>query len=245
MDDLEKMVSISIETTGRVGSACLGRGDRLLEEISLSGKMRHSSELLPAIQTILGRHGLKSSDVGYFYFPAGPGSFTGLRIAVTMAKMLAYALPVKLVAVNSLDVIAQNASEYIEQTGEPIERVASILDAKKNLFYAAVYQRADVGWSPVEGNLLVSAEELVGRFAEASESQLHLLGEGLHYYRDKFAHERVTVLPDRFWAACARNVFRLGRRKTLAGEFTNPDTLTPLYIRRPEAVEKWESRSSQ
>lgn len=242
MKELKNTIGLSIETSGRVGSVCVSRGPAVLEEARLSGKMRHSSELMPAVRELLTRHKLKATDVEYFYFPVGPGSFTGLRIAVTMAKMISFALPVGLVAVNSLDVIAENTTEYAEQTGRPVRRAAAILDAKRDLFYASVYRLGAAGWEVVEGNLLISADELIGRFADSSEEPLHVLGEGLHYYRGKFAHENVTVLPEAFWPACARNVLKVGYRKAAAGELTDPNTLTPLYIRRPEAVEKWESR---
>lgn len=240
---MENSYGIAIETSGRVGSACLSRGSRVLEEARLSGRMRHSSELMPAVEGLLKKHGLRPSDIECFYFPVGPGSFTGLRIAVTMAKMLAFALPVKLVAVNTLDAVAQNATDYMEQTGRTLDRIAAVLDAKKDLFYASVYQRRGTDWEKTAGNLMISAADFVAQYGGSEDRKLFLLGEGLFYYRDKFASKGTDILPEEFWPAAARNVFRTGWKKTLAGDFTDPDTLTPLYIRRPEAVEKWESRS--
>jgi len=240
---LDNTYAIAIETSGRVGSACLSHGPRVLEEILLSGRMRHGSELMPAIEDLLKRHGLRPADIGLFYFPIGPGSFTGLRIAVTMAKMLAFALPVRLIAVNTLDAVAQNATEYMEQTGQRIERAAAVLDAKKDLFHAAVYQRRGADWEKTAGDLMIPAHDLVDRYGGSEERKLYLLGEGLVYYRDKFISETTAVLPEPFWPAAARNIFKTGWKKALAGDFADPDTLVPLYIRRPEAVEKWESRS--
>ena len=240
---MENTIGIAIETSGRIGSVCLSRGLTVLEEVRFSGKMRHSSELMPAIKKITEKHKLKPSNVGFFFFPIGPGSFTGLRIAVTMAKMLAFALPVRLIAVNSLDAIAESAMTYLDASSPDITRTASILDAKKNLFYISMYERNKSAWEKTESDLLISAEEFLSKYISPCEQKTALLGEGLVYYREKFSNEKTFILPEDFWPACAQNVLKAGWQKVLAGEFANPDTLLPFYIRRPEAVEKWENRN--
>ena len=78
---------LSVETSGRAGSVAAGRGDELLAEKTFCGLMRHSIELFPAIKAVLGQIGSGISDVAEIYVSAGPGSFTGLRIGITMAKM--------------------------------------------------------------------------------------------------------------------------------------------------------------
>ena len=101
---------LAVETSGRLGSVALAQGDKLLSETSFSGPMRHSAEIFPAITDLLSKFDKKPDQIEQVYISAGPGSFTGLRIAVTFAKTLALANGAKIVAVDTLDVIAANVT---------------------------------------------------------------------------------------------------------------------------------------
>ena len=101
---------LAIETSGRLGSVALAQGDKLLAESHFSGPMRHSAEIFPAITELLSKFSKKPDQIEQVYISAGPGSFTGLRIAVTFAKTLALANNSKIVAVDTLDCITANVS---------------------------------------------------------------------------------------------------------------------------------------
>lgn len=83
----------------------LGRGEDLLGVAELPAARRHNLDLIPAMDALLGGHGFGPADLGELYVSLGPGSFTGLRIAVATAKMLAMTLGVKLVGVPTLQVL--------------------------------------------------------------------------------------------------------------------------------------------
>ena len=85
----DRSVVLVIDTSGRAGSIALGIDDNIMAEKPLDGDMRHNAELFTAIKALLEHVNKLPSDIGYIYVSIGPGSFTGLRIAVTMAKMLA------------------------------------------------------------------------------------------------------------------------------------------------------------
>jgi len=141
----EKLI-IAIETSGRVGSAAIGRGDDLISEISFSGFMKHSAELFSALEKLLHQANAAADAIEQCYITAGPGSFTGLRIAVTAAKMFYFTQKTQIVAADSMDVIAESASRYTAETGQSVDCITTILDAKKDLFYAAVFDRVDENW---------------------------------------------------------------------------------------------------
>ena len=101
---------LAVETSGRLGSVALAQGDKLLSESRFSGPMRHSAEIFPAITGLLSRFNKKPEQIEQVYISAGPGSFTGLRIAVTFAKTLGLANNSKIVAVDTLDCIAANVT---------------------------------------------------------------------------------------------------------------------------------------
>jgi tRNA threonylcarbamoyladenosine biosynthesis protein TsaB len=227
---------LAIETSGRTGSVAISREDALLGEKSFSGFMKHSAELFPAIQKLLAEASAVPADIRQVFITAGPGSFTGLRIAVTAAKILNLALKTPIVALDSLDVIAENASDYITQSGQTIEHLAVVLDAKKDYFYAAVYDRIPSGWQKTFKTEMVTAETLMRILRQNTE--VFMLGESLVYHKAKFEAPFVRFLDAQWWQPKARNLIRLGRLLAQNNSFSDPVTLIPTYIRKPDAVEK-------
>ena len=69
-----------------------------------------------------------------------------------------------------------------------------------------------------------------------------LLGEGLYYYKDKFDFDGVESVDDQYWAATAKKTYKVGYKMAQEKLFTDPATLTPFYLRRPEAEVNWEKR---
>ncbi len=108
---MKKNLILAVETSGRVGSVAIATGRQLLAEVRLSGPMKHSAELFPAIRTLLDRFGRTPEEIEQVYISVGPGSFTGLRIAVTLAKAMRLAGSAKIVSVDTLDVIAANVTQ--------------------------------------------------------------------------------------------------------------------------------------
>ncbi len=136
---------LAVETSSKIGSVAIALGENLLAETKFAGPSRHSAELFPAICHLLDRFGKKPDQIEHIYISIGPGSFTGLRIAVTMAKTMSLANAAKIVAVDSLDVTASNVINLTlqttshEQRATSDEKVAAILDAKRGQFFVAVY----------------------------------------------------------------------------------------------------------
>ncbi len=273
MDNCDNMANsgnhtiiLAVETSSRIGSAALARGDKLIEEATFSSPMQHSAEIFPAIEGLLTRHGHTSRNIGEIHIAIGPGSFTGLRIAVTLAKAMHLAQGVRIVTVGSLDVVAANLSESPRDAGsgpgEPLPsplpgRIAALFDAKRGQFYVAIYdpaapdaERCDspagegedyripapggMVWRKVHRDSLMTAREIIESFA--GPGLLGVLGDGLLYHREEFAREGIAILPERYWSPHAANVYRLGRQKARAGQFADPLTLTPLYLRGPEVT---------
>jgi tRNA threonylcarbamoyladenosine biosynthesis protein TsaB len=238
-----KQVSLAVETSGRVGSVALGIGQNLIARKDLSGFRRHSSELLVAINDLLGRYSLAPGDIKRIYFPRGPGSFTGIRIAVTFAKMAAFALKTKIVPIDTLEALAENVTPAILNKTLNIQQIATILDAKRGLFYIALFDWIQDHFERKSDDLLITADDFLTRFC-SGQSTVHLLGEGLLFYQKQFEHPNTVILDKTLWPAQADSVWRLGQKKAALDQFEDPYTLVPLYIRRPEAEELWEKRKS-
>ena len=105
-----KPLILAVETSGRAGSAAIAIGEQILAEAAFSGPMRHSAEIFPTVSVLLKDLGRKPKEIEHIYISIGPGSFTGLRIAVTIAKTFNLANNAKIVPVDTLDVIAANVT---------------------------------------------------------------------------------------------------------------------------------------
>jgi tRNA threonylcarbamoyladenosine biosynthesis protein TsaB len=246
----EKLI-LAIETSSRMGSVAIGDGANLLAECGFSGEMRHSAEILPSIQGLLSKVEAGPDDLGQVCLSVGPGSFTGLRIAVTLAKALHLASGVRIVSVDTLDVIAAN----VPAARDEVEVIAPILDAKRDQFFVAVYLRcadpgaglpaeacADqgttpTGWVKIQADCIVTAGQFIERFANPARP-VGVLGDGLLYHRDRFQAPGVRVLDQDWWSPKAAEVYRLGLPKVRAGRFEDPLRLTPTYLLPPEVTLK-------
>ncbi len=264
----DKPLILAVETSSRVGSVALAAGSEFLEEVQFSGPMQHSAELFPAIERLLKHYGYTPLQIDQVHIAVGPGSFTGLRIAVAMAKAMHLAHGVRIVTVDSLDVVAANLSDVSRQRFQNLrevheaavpDRIAALFDAKRGQFYAAVYERSsEEPEAPQES----AAEEPGYRVPGlnkgtwqkvlpdclitapelierfAGPGRVGLLGDGLLYHRDEFPAGRVVILPEPYWSPHAANVHLLGWQKATVGRFADPLALTPFYLRGPQVTLK-------
>ena len=229
---------IAIETSGRVGSVAIGRGNDLISETPFSGFMKHSAELFTVLEKQLHQAGATAHDVGKVYVTAGPGSFTGLRIAVTAAKMFYFTQNTQIIAADSLDVVAESASRYSADTGRTVDCIATILDAKKDLFYAAVFDQVDGNWKKCLDTQIITAEGLLEWLEANNKKTVGLLGEGLVYYAEKFNSPFTFLIDNPYWSATAAGLFRVGCRMSTANQFADPLALKPKYVGLPDAIAK-------
>jgi tRNA threonylcarbamoyladenosine biosynthesis protein TsaB len=254
-DSKSQGLILALETSGRTGSIAIGNMRQMLAEIEFSGQMRHSAELFPTIDTLLTRADKNPHDIVEIYISVGPGSFTGLRIAVAFAKTMNLATSAKIVALDTLDVIAANVIPILPDSAagnSSFNKVAVILDAKRGQFFTAVYEN-DGGWQKILPDCLMTAEEFVQKFA--NQAPIWLLGEGLVYYKDKFKADGIFFFDEHLWTPKASNVYKLGREKVRSAAKVSPESrpfvttadadpyedamqLKPIYLRR--AIEKEE-----
>ncbi len=228
--------NLSIETSGRSGTVTLGRVDELIESVELTHKRRHNVELIPTIDELCKKHGVTPSAIGQVYVSLGPGSFTGLRVGITTAKMLALAGGVELFGIPTLDVLAENAPPEAEGA----DHVAVCLNLKRETVHSCVYKREADGWQAITESGLRTIDDLLSR----APRPLHLIGEKLPPIPDRLK-EGVTVLGPEFAVGRSEAVFKLGRHAAATREPDDPMKLTPLYIREPEAVELWNQRHGE
>jgi tRNA threonylcarbamoyladenosine biosynthesis protein TsaB len=194
--------------------------------------MKHASELLPAADRLTKEQGWPADSITDVFVSIGPGSFTGLRIGVSVARTLAFSIGARIVAVPTVDVLARNG---LEASPLPVH-LAVVLDAKRQQVYAAAF---DIESGKVTKTIDACLADPADFFARCPRP-LAVLGEGVAYHRESVDAAGVTVLDESLWPARAENVFHVGLELAAEGRYTPGAELMPLYIRRPEAEEKWE-----
>ncbi|HEV7299550.1 MAG TPA: tRNA (adenosine(37)-N6)-threonylcarbamoyltransferase complex dimerization subunit type 1 TsaB [Tepidisphaeraceae bacterium] len=229
------MRAVAIETSGRIGSIALVEQGQVLDERTFAHGLQHAAGLLPLIASACDARAWKPTDLKQIYVSIGPGSFTGLRIGVTLAKTLAFAIGAKVVAVPSVRVLVENVPA---DAGHAIV----VLDAKRDQIFTARFERSGDGWIEREPAHVDSLAAMLQR----SPRPVQLIGEGIPYH-EKFIDRKdagIVVTPADAWRATAAMVAKLGYALAEQGAFADVFTLVPLYIRKPEAEEKADAKEA-
>jgi tRNA threonylcarbamoyladenosine biosynthesis protein TsaB len=218
---------LALETTEAIGSVAAAAGDELLAQQQLNPGQRSAQSLAPAIRSLLEHVGWRPAEVQLVAVSAGPGSFTGLRVGVTTAKVFAYAAGAEVLGIDTLEVIAAAAPPEIPS-------LHAMVDAQRGDVAARAFRRGPDGWlQPAGPTALVPLDAwLAGLPAGTVVS-----GPGL-IKRVGDLPPGVTVLDPAYWAPTAANVARLAHRHYAAGRRDDPWSLAPRYSRRPAAEEK-------
>jgi tRNA threonylcarbamoyladenosine biosynthesis protein TsaB len=226
---MERGRALAVETSGRVGSVALVENGAVVAEEQFPHGLKHAAEMVPMIDRLCRGRGWAAEDLSELYVSAGPGSFTGLRIGITLAKTMAFATGLRIVAVPTVRVLAENAP------GEA-ERVLIVLDAKRGQIFTALFERAGEDWVERQPAHLDSLAGMLGRCGRP----IYLIGEGIPYHVASIppGDAGVIVAPEPTWRARASAVASVGMELSRRGDYADPDRLTPIYIRRPEAEEK-------
>jgi tRNA threonylcarbamoyladenosine biosynthesis protein TsaB len=211
---------LAVETSSLAGGVALLDEDRLVAEYLLDVSVTHSERLMAAVDHVLGDARWTARDLGALAVAIGPGSFTGLRIAVSTVKGLAFALGVPIAAVPTLDAMAA----ALPWAALP---VCPVLDARKGEVYASLYRWDGAAMRREWDYLALSPEALAARFREP----VLLAGDGAGSVRSPYA--RLVPPPRRLPSpAC---VGALGLERLRRGETTTAAALTPFYLRPSEA----------
>jgi len=222
---------LAIETSHLVGSVALARDGQIVAEESFQEGMVHGRELVPRLKDLVEHAGWSPSTLDLIAVSIGPGSYTGLRVGVMTAKTLAYATQTDVVAVPSLDVLARNAPPEAET-------VCPVVDAKRKQLYNCLYD----GSRERQGEFAVAYPE---ELAEDLPDGTLLLGDALEYYREVFSRPGLTVADEALWQPRAAIVAELGYRLYQGGQRDSAMALAPLYLRRPEAEDRWREKQVQ
>jgi len=233
---MESPVSLAIETSCRTGGVALGRGDELLGAIDFDASCRHAVQLVPRLAELLETASLRPADVDELYVSAGPGSFTGLRVGLTVARTMGQMLSsLRCLAVPTTHAVALRAADL------PWDSLAVVLDARDACVYVSTFARREGQIVPQDPPGLVEVAE----FLADAQRPITLTGEGLAYH--DLAGSGISIAPSKLHLPTAGAVWRAGRQMARDGDgkYTDHSKLTPIYARPPEVLRLEDQSSAQ
>jgi tRNA threonylcarbamoyladenosine biosynthesis protein TsaB len=207
---------LGLDTSTRTASVAAFDGEHVVSETTWLAGREHSTRLLVEAEACLERIGRTAPDVTGLVVARGPGSFTGVRVALSVAKGMAAALGVPAWGVSTLDVLAAGA-------GQVDVPVRPVLEAGRRRYATALYQ----GGRCVEAARLATLDDLTGMLAQPTLVIGELSGD---------ARARLQRMPTARVAAMAASLRRagflaeLGWRLQRQGDPGDPRLLDALYV---------------
>lgn len=219
---------LALDTSTEQCSVALLRGDLTISR-SLHAGQRHSTMILPMVREVLEEAKLTLAQLSGIAFGAGPGSFTGLRIACGVAQGLAFGAGIGVAPIGTLRALAEAARGA---------RVIACLDARMGEIYHAAYQLGSEGWQEISAPTVCAADQapiLPGGNWTGCGSGFRLHAEALERrYAGQLEATHPDLLPD------AREIARLALSVFRAGAGCAAELASPLYVRNNVALKSVE-----
>jgi tRNA threonylcarbamoyladenosine biosynthesis protein TsaB len=217
---------LAVDTSTRTMGVALYDGVRVLSEITWISKNHHTIELAPTVEQALKQVGASSADLKAVGVALGPGSFTGLRIGLALAKGLALSRRLPVMGIPSLNVIAAALPV------PPRSKLAAVLEAGRRRLAIGWYRAQEGEWHP-EGELQnLTIEE----FAETITGPTLVCGELSGEARERLSHTK-GIMPSP--VQCVRRpaiLAELAWKRWKAGDTDDPATLKPIYLHHGEPI---------
>jgi tRNA threonylcarbamoyladenosine biosynthesis protein TsaB len=233
---------LGMDTATRRVGVVLASEQGLLGRTELGGPFvgaapRHAEVLAPAIATLCEQMGVELAHLSAIAVGIGPGMFTGLRVGVTTAKVLALALRIPVIPIPSLDLLA-----YPLRHSRML--VVPAIDARRHEVYYAIYRSVPGGVQRISDYELGTPEDLAGELAARGEEAL-LCGDGIARFAPVFADlDRAELAGIAHAAPSLSALAELAIAHYQRGEFVPPAEVVPMYLRQSDAEISWETRSA-
>lgn len=217
---------LAIDTATRYASLALYDGERVLSEETWRTANYHTVELMPAVVRMLERQGVLAEALSAVGVSLGPGSFTGLRIGLGVAKGLVMSREIPLLGVPTLQTVAY------PHFGQRRGAVCAVVEAGRGRLCVQFYRRYRGRWRPIDEPRLTTLEGL----CELAEITTFFCGEVASdlaaLLKERLAEKAIVASP-------ATSLRRAGYLAELAwarfeqGEADDVDTLSPIYLKQP------------
>ena len=225
------MKILSLDSTSVTASVSINENEKILAENFINNGLTHSQTLMPMVKSTLEKADVTINDIDYIAVSNGPGSFTGIRIGVSLVKGLSDPLNKKCIAVSTLEAIAKP----LENTGVI---AVSVMDARCNQVYCALFDCGKDEMSRLTDDDAISIDELTEKLKN-QEKKVVLIGDGANicYNKMKDVVENISIASATISYQSASSVALIAEELVLKDEnnAVSSDELVPKYLRLSQA----------
>ena len=218
---------LSIETSTSICSVAIHEQGELIALAEIKEPGAHAEKLLLLVDELFEKAGLSFADLDAVAVSQGPGSYTGLRIGVSTAKGIAYALEIPLIGINTLQAMAAS------QSVAPGDYVVAVLDARRKEVYTQTFGDSLQELSPIEAVVL---EE--GVFASILEKgRVYFVGDGVEKVKEEVKSANALFIADWAISLSAKNMGVLASEKYARKEWEDLAYFVPNYLKEFKALQ--------
>jgi tRNA threonylcarbamoyladenosine biosynthesis protein TsaB len=216
------MKILAFDTSTDACSAAIAKDDNCAYRFTIAPQ-KHTELLLPMIYSLLQEVGLELSELDLLAFGHGPGSFTGIRLAASVAQGLSFGAKIKVVGISTLQVLAQAAFEEAEASD-----VLVIQDARMQQVYWGLYYNENSLMQPVIPDSLSASDQII---IDNPPQKLAMVGSGCDLYGDLIKRRfNVNKILSGYYPN-ARYLLKLAEDAFRKGKFTTSELAFPTYLR--------------
>ncbi len=224
------MLILAVDTTNPRGSVALLEGSKPLVEANCESPLTHSERLLPSVDFVLKSEHMNIEDVDAFAVAVGPGSFTGIRIGLSLIKSFAFSSGKPVAPVSTLEALALKLSH-------PHARLlCPMLDARKGEIYAALFESKKNNLVELVPQGVYKPDQFMALLP--AHRIISFIGSGAEIFRDKiFDYLKDKSRFSQRTCFIAHEVGLLGFQSLKEGRGVSAQSLQPLYFRKSQAEE--------
>ena len=234
------MIILAFDSTAKSASVAVSDGERLLADYTIDNGLTQSELLLPMAENVLKSLGIGFDDVDAFAAAVGPGSFTGVRIGVSLVKGLAFAKNKPCISVSTLEALAENLA--------PLEGIlVPAMDARRGQVYTALFKSKEGRTERLTEDMAIPISELAAMLSAHDGGRIYLSGDGYKTAREGLVALGVKVeeTPELLLRESAYSVAKTAYAKYLAGDTLTDREISPTYLRVPQAERERLEREAQ
>jgi len=211
---------LSIETATKVCSVALHQDGNLVGMLELIQENVHAQKLIPLTEGLLRQAGVSSQDLDAIAVSGGPGSYTGLRVGVSTAKGLAYAMDIPLIGVDTLDALARRVLPVIESD----DVIIPMIDARRMEVYCKVLN------SRMEELVPLAPKVIDEKSFETylMDGKVFFLGDSNQKVKELIKHKNAVFIP---YLNSSVTIGELAEIKFIKGQFEDLAYFEPNYLK--------------
>jgi len=228
------MLLLSLDTSTTVCSVALHNDGGLLGCYELFTERTSSSMLTTLMGDVVRHAGFQLSDLDAVAVAKGPGSYTGLRIGVSTAKGLCFALDKPLLSVNTLQAMTEQVRQFFlptancRSTGPPLPTLfCPMIDARRMEVYCTLYDQTGAEVKPTTAEII--DENSFGEWL--ADRQIVFFGDGAAKCRAVLGHHPNALFLDELIRPSARTIGKLAADRFRSEQFDDVATFEPFYLK--------------